>query len=115
MGAGCLTRTRSLLEGARLQLDEEVGESVTKAVSTRPELLIIDLTGVQFLGSAGIDVLVRAHHLAGSRTAVRVVAAERATLLPLRITGLDTTMAIFPTVEQALAEDAGGEEAASHC
>ena len=65
--------------------------------------LIVDLTGVRFFGAAGVTALVRA--AASARTAgvdFLVVAAGRAVLLPLRITGLRDALVLCPTLSQAL-------------
>jgi anti-sigma B factor antagonist len=49
----------------------------------------VDLTGVDFLDSAGLCVLAAAHRRATGRdVAVRVLASSRAVIRPLQITGL---------------------------
>lgn len=68
-----------------------------------PAVLVIDLSAVTFLASAGMAVLVAAHRGSGAGTRVRVVAASRVTLRPLQLTKLTTELAVFPTTEQALA------------
>lgn len=68
-----------------------------------PAVLVIDLSAVTFLASAGMAVLVAAHRRGGEHTKVRVVAAGRVTLRPLELTKLTTELAVFPTTEQALA------------
>ncbi|GAB2997816.1 STAS domain-containing protein [Amycolatopsis acidiphila] len=68
-----------------------------------PAVLVIDLSGVTFLASAGMAVLVAAHRGSGERTRVRVVAASRVTLRPLELTKLTTELAVYPTTEQAMA------------
>jgi anti-sigma B factor antagonist len=68
-----------------------------------PPVLVIDLSAVSFLASAGMAVLVAAHRGSGAGTQVRVVAASRVTLRPLQLTKLTTELAVFPTTEQALA------------
>ncbi|MFI6096517.1 STAS domain-containing protein [Lentzea sp. NPDC051213] len=57
--------------------------------STGPPL-IIDLTGVSFLGAAGLTVLVTVRDAAAAaRVRLCVVANTRSVLRPLRITGLN--------------------------
>ena len=54
-----------------------------------PREIVVDLTGVTFLDSAGLCVLASAHRrvlVAGGR--LRVLAASRAVIRPLQITGL---------------------------
>lgn len=68
-----------------------------------PPVLVIDLSAVTFLASAGMAVLVRAHRGGGAATRVRVVAGTRVTRRPLELTKLDCELAVFPTERQALA------------
>lgn len=76
-------------------------EAISHALREHPEMLIVNFTGVRFLGSAGLNALVQARQQA-DRTQFRVVASNRATLLPLQLTGLDTTIAVYPTLTDAL-------------
>ncbi|WP_431920954.1 STAS domain-containing protein [Amycolatopsis tucumanensis] len=64
-------------------------------------LLVVDLSGVTFLGSAGMHLLLEIHDLAGN-TAVRVVAQGRSTVKPLRLTKLADVLDLYPTLAQAL-------------
>ncbi|MFJ6675438.1 STAS domain-containing protein [Actinosynnema sp. NPDC091369] len=65
--------------------------------------LVLDLSGVSFLGSAGLAVLVEASQQAARREAeFRVVAVERAVTRPLAATGLGEVFSVFESVEQAL-------------
>ena len=50
--------------------------------------LVIDLSAVTFLDSAGLCVLAAAHRRAGSDVQLRVLASSRAVIRPLQITGL---------------------------
>ncbi len=73
------------------------------ALSGTPAVLVIDLTDVDFLSSAGITVLVEVHRLTeGSPTSLRVAADGSATSRPLRIVGLDEFIDLYPTVDEAL-------------
>jgi anti-anti-sigma factor len=66
--------------------------------------LVMDLRAVTFFGSSGINLLVAVQqqaHRAGFSLAV--VAAQPAVLRPLAITGVDTCLAIFANVPDALA------------
>ncbi len=63
--------------------------------------MIIDSTEVDFLASAGMAELVRAHRLTTSM-AVRVVATGRVTLRPLELTRLSDELVIVPTISAAL-------------
>ncbi|MGD1173928.1 STAS domain-containing protein [Mycobacterium seoulense] len=73
------------------------------ALSGTPAVLVIDLTGVNFLSSAGITVLVEVQRLTqDSPTSLRVAAQGSATSRTLRIVGLDEFIELYPTVDDAL-------------
>lgn len=79
-------------------------ESVARVLAEGPRLLILDLTDVRFLGSAGLAVLINAHDDARSGTRLRVVAGAPAVLRPLDVTGLAATLSIHPTLGAAFAD-----------
>jgi anti-sigma B factor antagonist len=55
----------------------------------QPKELVIDLSGVQFLGSAGLAVLVETQKSSRSREVeLRLIASTRAVTRPLEVTGL---------------------------
>ena len=63
--------------------------SLDSQLEQSPRELIIDLSGVQFLGSAGLAVLVETQKAARSRdVALRLIATTRAVTRPLEVTGL---------------------------
>ena len=73
------------------------------ALSGTPAVLVIDLTEVDFLSSAGIAVLAEVHRLTqNSPTSLRVAADGSATSRPLHIVGLDEFIDLYPTVNEAL-------------
>jgi anti-anti-sigma factor len=65
--------------------------------------LVVDLTEVPFLSSAGLSVLID-HFQRSQRRNVTfsVVATGHATLLPLRITALDSVIPLYTTVADAV-------------
>ncbi|MET8849176.1 STAS domain-containing protein [Amycolatopsis sp. NPDC004625] len=65
-------------------------------------LLVIDLTGVTFLASAGMAELVRAHRGTTASAPLRVVASGRIALRPLELTRLVDELAIYPSLSEAL-------------
>jgi anti-sigma B factor antagonist len=83
------------------QLRSEVG----RCLAERPAVLVLDLAAVTFLDSAGLAVLVEAHRAAAPHTALRVVADQHAVLSPIQITELDRVLAVYASVEHALATD----------
>jgi anti-sigma B factor antagonist len=76
-------------------------ESIALALGDQPAVLIIDLSGVTFLASCAISAVVAAHQTGTGTTMVRVVAAGRETLRPLQLAGLDSSLAIYPTLRHA--------------
>jgi anti-sigma B factor antagonist len=63
--------------------------SLDSQLEQSPRELIIDLSGVQFLGSAGLAVLVETQKAARTRdVALRLIATTRAVTRPLEVTGL---------------------------
>jgi len=80
----------------------ELEESIKTALDRGPEALIVDLSGVSFLASAGMSVLIGGNQLAGDRTEFRLVATGSATLRPMELTGIATTFSIHATRDQAL-------------
>lgn len=79
-------------------------ENTIDAILTgKPAALIIDLTGVSFLASAGMATLVAAHQRAGDTTTIVVVADGPATSRQLKMTSLDQVFALHPTLAEALA------------
>lgn len=89
---------------------ETVHEALTAALAdaTTPDPLVLDLTGVGFLASAGLAELQRAHDLtAEQHITLRIVATSRAVLRPLEVTGMAVTLDIRPDLAAALAPSAG--------
>lgn len=65
-------------------------------------LLIVDLTDVEFLSSAGISVLVETHRLtAPAGVSLRVVAEGPATSRPMRLMCVDQIIDLYPTLDDA--------------
>lgn len=77
------------------QLDRELAQS------RKPAALIIDLSGVEFLASAGLAVLMDTKETAGDATAVIVVADGFATRRPITLTGVDHVLPVYATLVEA--------------
>lgn len=82
-------------------------EQADAVLADRPPALIIDLTGVEFLASAGLETLLHAHHAAKDHTVVVVVADGPATSRPIAVTGINSTIALYRTLDEALAQLSG--------
>ena len=87
--------------------------SIDGALHDHPRTLIVDLTGVEFLASAGMSTLVAANDAAGSEVLFLVVAHGPATARPLELTGLTEIIAVYTTRAEALsaAVEAGDADA----
>jgi anti-sigma B factor antagonist len=76
--------------------------AVTELLSARDQTLVVDLTGVTFLASTGLAVLIEAARKAEVRPhRLRLVAPGRAVRRPLEITGTDRLFEIHPDVSAA--------------
>ena len=83
--------------------------AVAAAQDDVPRGVIIDLSGVDFLGSAGLSVLVDAARRATETGSGLVIAAANHPVVhALEVTGLDTVLTVTATQEEALARLAGG-------
>jgi anti-sigma B factor antagonist len=78
-------------------------EAATAILERRPRVLVVDLSKVSFLASAGLAALVDLHRRAGSCSALRVVASSSTVVRPLALAGLDTLLTIRSTLADALA------------
>ena len=82
-------------------LDEQLGRA--EADVTPPAPVVLDLTGVTFMGSAGLASLVRHRdRCAEHGSALRLVAPNREVLRPIQLTGMDEELVTFATVDDAL-------------
>ena len=86
-----------------LALAPKLRQLAERATRLRPAVLVIDLTDVTFLASAGMAELVRAHRGLTGSAPLRVVAGSRITLRPLELTRLTDEFAIYPSLPDALA------------
>ena len=73
--------------------------AIAEAMRPRPRVLVIDLLAVTFLASCGLLALAEA---AAERAEVRVVAASRECVRPIRVTGLDAVLSMYGTLADAL-------------
>lgn len=75
--------------------------TLTAALQQNPEAIIVDLTDINFLASAGMGVLVAARDLAGDRVRFAVVASGPATSRPLELVGLADLIGLSPSLDAA--------------
>jgi len=80
------------------QLERQINASLAGA-----KVVVVNLLEVTFFGSPGLSVLVAVRGKADAAgCALRVVAAQSAVLRPVRITGLQNSLDLFATLEEAL-------------
>lgn len=76
--------------------------AIDEALVERPTALVIDLSGVDFLASAGLQALVATHNHVSESARFAVVANSAATSRPIQLTGLDQIFQLYPTLDEAL-------------
>lgn len=81
-----------------------LGERLREQLEPANRVLVLDLSGVSFLGSAGLAEIVSASQ-AGSDSGAQLllVATNHAVLRPLEVTGLSALFTVYETVDAALA------------
>jgi anti-sigma B factor antagonist len=72
------------------------------ALAEEPRAVIVDMSDVDFLASAGMAALVEGTRAATPATRLVVVADGPATSRPLIITGLDELITLYPTLADAV-------------
>ncbi|MDJ0395253.1 STAS domain-containing protein [Rhodococcus sp. G-MC3] len=81
----------------------QLSESMELVLGKHPTGVVIDLSKVGFLASAGMSLLASTHQKISGTTGFAVVADGPATGRPLTLVGLDQVFGIFATVDEALA------------
>ncbi|MCT7661466.1 STAS domain-containing protein [Mycobacterium deserti] len=76
--------------------------AVNDALERTPKALVIDLTAVDFLASAGLQALVATQQRIGTSAGFAVVANGPATSRPIQLTGLDQIFSLFSSLPEAL-------------
>jgi anti-sigma B factor antagonist len=77
--------------------------AIDEALIAKPTGLVIDLSEVGFLASAGLQALVATHNNVSPSGHFAVVANSAATSRPIQLTGLDEIFELYPTLGEALA------------
>jgi anti-sigma B factor antagonist len=79
-----------------------LAECIDSALAKKPNGLIIDLSKVEFLGSAGISVLMKTRDRLGDSTPFCVVADGPTTHRPLTLLGINDMMCLCRTLDDAV-------------
>lgn len=74
---------------------------LTAALRKGPAAIIVDLSDVDFLASAGMGALVAARDQAGTAVGFAVVASGPATSRPLKLVGLAELIGLYPSLAEA--------------
>ncbi|MFJ8469234.1 STAS domain-containing protein [Streptomyces swartbergensis] len=92
----------------RGEIDHAVTNELAEALLsygsvTRPRT-VVDLSGVTFMDSSGINVLIAAHQsMSDAEGWLRIAGAQASVLRVLELVGVDQVIGCHSTVEQALA------------
>ena len=78
-------------------------ELLRQLIEEGPAGLVVDLTDVSFLASVGLRILAETHERVGGPGKFAVVASGPITARPIELTKLDEFLALFPTVDDAVA------------
>ncbi|KUH85419.1 MULTISPECIES: STAS domain-containing protein [unclassified Mycobacterium] len=76
--------------------------AITEALTQEPSALVVDLSAVDFLASAGLQALVATHESVSKAARFAVVADGPATSRPIQLTGLDQVFSLYSTLDEAL-------------
>jgi anti-sigma B factor antagonist len=76
--------------------------AIDEALVPGPTGLVIDLSEVGFLASAGLQALVATHNNVSQSAQFAVVANSASTSRPIQLTGLDQIFELYPTLDEAL-------------
>ncbi len=80
-------------------------EQIRTILRRRPEALVVDLTGVTFLATAGMSVLMEADRKSEELAiSFRVVAHGPVTAKPMQLLGIHDVLDIYPSVDTALGD-----------
>lgn len=80
----------------------QLSESILTTLTNEPAGIVVDLSKVEFLASAGMTVLIAAHEEITRSARFGVVADGPATSRPMKLVGVDEMITIYSTIGAAL-------------
>lgn len=80
----------------------KLAEAIQTALAAKPAALIVDMSKVDFLASAGMTVLVSAQADVEPPTRFAVVADGAATSRPIKLMGIDSVLSLYSSLDGAL-------------
>lgn len=76
---------------------------LTRTVDDHPTAVVVDLSGVTFFGSSGLQMLAEARARASANAVtLRLVASTSRVLRPLEITGMSMVFPVYASVAEAV-------------
>lgn len=81
----------------------ELEKAIAEAAKSSPNAVVVDMTAVEFLASAGMGVLIAAQDELSPAIKLAVVADGPATSRPLKLVGVTDVVDLYPTLDEALA------------
>jgi anti-sigma B factor antagonist len=81
---------------------DELHSAIAGVMQEGPDTVVVDLSGVTFLGSAGLYILSGHSHALGSVTRFMVVAASYVTRRPIELVGLQRSVEVFASLDEAV-------------
>lgn len=80
----------------------DLEKAISKAAGSAPSALVVDMTQVEFLASAGMGVLIAAQDELAPAITFAVVADGPATSRPLKLVGVTDVVDLYATLDEAL-------------
>ena len=81
----------------------DVEKAIAEAAKGSPSAVVVDMTDVEFLASAGMGVLISAQDELAPAIKLAVVADGPATSRPLKLVGVTDVVDLYATLDEALA------------
>jgi anti-sigma B factor antagonist len=81
----------------------DLEKAISEAAKGSPRAVVVDMTDVEFLASAGMGVLIAAQDDLSPAVKLAVVADGPATSRPLKLVGVTDVVDLYATLDEALA------------